>query len=482
MRNKILFEKCIGMRDLEDFCLSYREKDLIEEWLLTLPLDVHVSWNLEYTTERYAHLDNLFLKEYGFHIGSLTVMEMVLMGIIYSKVDLEGILNEVYKFKNKEEYGNLCFLAEPNRIFPKKWSSCIILSENEILESYIQHQTNFDRFFKVISSINWRVDSEEELIQLRLKEAISILKWLSMDLQSLELKYNQKFYFFLKPLLKVQDEDSKVYYIVPFPFILGSTTNIRIENSIQLSEKLKKADEKKKGKIVEILVNKIFPQFSNKNIIKNFRYKIDEKTYESDIILLLDKSLWVVEVKSHPVFRKIPGNVDKVVPAFVSKVKEGLDQGKRTLDFLSKNKDLLFHLTDKNFENLVKGVIVVLDGFIPTLLTLNRECDSIAGTDKIYQKIPNSVRVYVVTLLDLYILSMQSEKDSFEDFLLWRTDYLSNFPIISYDEEEYWSFYNDHYTKHEEIKNKFPKLIENGIKIIYLSARFNKKDYLEKIV
>jgi len=480
IRNRILSEKLVSSEDIKNFCLSHEENDLIENWLLTLPLDTSIAWNFEYTTQRYAHLENLFLREYGFHISPLTIMEVNLRNIIYSKANSERILDRAYKFKNKEEYGNLCFLSEPNKIFTKKWSSCVILSENEILEGYIHYLSNFDRFYMDISSIAWEVDSEGELIQLRLNEALKILNWLSVDLQSLELNYNQKLYFLHKPLLKVEDEDSEVYYIVPFPFILGSTMNIRIENSIQLSEKLKKVDEKKKGDIVEILVNRIFPRFFNKNIIKKFRYKIYNTTYESDIILLLDKSLWVVEVKSHPIFRRIPSNVDRIVPVFVRKVKEGLIQGKRTLEFLSKNKDLLFHLTDKNFENLVKGIIVVLDGFIPTLLTLNKEHDSIVGTDEIYRKIPNTVRVYVVTLLDLYILSMQPDKDSFEDFLLWRTDHLGNFPIISYGEKEYWSFYNDHYTKHEEIKNKFPKLVENGIKIAYVSARFNKKDYLEK--
>lgn len=329
--------------------------------------------------------------------------------------------------------------------------------------------------------VEWKVNSEEEFEPIA-EEGIKALDSLSITIGR-DLNNQINSHFLLKPLIKLFDEeDDETYYTVPFPSILGSTVQFRVENYIQNSKKLKKVEEKSKGNIVEFLANKIFASFPNKNIIKNFKYKLDKRSYESDIVLFLKDSIWVVEVKSHPIFRKIPLDISRIIPIFINKVREGLNQGLRTLDYLNNQKELLFNVGyGKELKNLIKGVIVVLDGFIPVLLSQNEGYDEILGTSTIYRKISNSTRIYVTTILDLYILSTQPDKEGFENFLLWRTNHLGSFPIVSYDEREYWAFFNDLYNKNKDVRDAFQKSVENKLTIYYISARFNKKEYLEKL-
>jgi len=489
IRKGTLFRQKIRLEDIKKFCIDEEEEkkksrnvkqEIMDATILTLPRDVHVGWNLSYIAERYNYLENLFYEQYGFHITSLALMEKAIREIVYSKADFLGILDDTYKFKNKKEYADLCFLADPSKVFKIKWSACITLTEDEILEHYSRNLSYFDLFFKLISASQWRMKSEDVLEKLRLKEAKNILRYLSKDSS---YEKNIPFSFFFNPLIRVHDGDvNKTSYVVPFPFLLGSTTQIRIENSIQNSAKLRKAEEKSKGKIVEFLVNRILSSFPNRNMIKSFRYKVGAKICETDILFLLKNSLWIVEVKSHSIFKKIPLQIEKIIKIFVDKVNEGLRQGNRTIRYLSSEKKFLFNLScEKKFESLTKGVIIVLDGFVPTLLTQNHRFDKMLGTDEVYAKQTEPLRIYVITLLDLYILSMQPDKEKFEDFLIWRTNHLGSFPVVSYNEREYWSFYNDRYIKMKKLKELFPKLIENDMSVFYISARFNVKDYLQKL-
>lgn len=66
------------------------------------------------------------------------MIEKSINDIILTKERFLEILNKGYKFKNKEEYANLCFLAEPNKIFQNKWVACITIPEKEIIEALIE--------------------------------------------------------------------------------------------------------------------------------------------------------------------------------------------------------------------------------------------------------------------------------------------------------------------------------------------------------
>jgi len=490
VKQRTLHHRPVTLEDVQEFCVrnTMRAKDprglkeiMIQDNILTLLGSVSLNRNLGYVTTRYNHIDRSFLTKYGFHIGSLAMMERVLKEMIYAKSNFLDVSKRIYRFKSKEEYVNLCFLAEPDITFQSKWNACITISERELLGAYIQAWREFDVYYKIVSAIDWKVDSEEELIRLRLEEGTKILEKLSLDPELNEERKTAQ--IFLKPLIKTHHENNgETHYIVPFPYVLGSTIQFRLENYIQESRKISKIEEKSKGKVVEFLATQILALYPNKNVVKNFRYKIGEKIYESDVLLLLDRSIWIVEVKSHPIFKKVPFRMNKILPIFMDKIQEGLEQGERTLDFLKGKRDTLFNLgCERGFEGLIKGIIVAFDGFLPTLLTLNEKHDRLLGTNKIYKAIPEATRLYVATLLDLYFLYIQPDIGSFEEFLIWRTNHVGKFPIVSYDETEYWAFFNDRYLKDRTIRETFPQLVEKEISVSYISARFNRKDYLAKI-
>lgn len=489
-RTQLLSNKKITIEDIKEFGKDENKiniksdgsrQSLLEEAILTMPGDIHVGWNLSYIAQRYNHLENAFYNENKFYIVSLAWLEKVIRDITIFKETLLNIQDCVYQFKTKDEYANPCFLTKPTKNFQEKWSTVITFSEEEIIEAFINSLDAFEEMYRGISGIRWKLDSLEEYHQIRKKEALNILKYLSRDLYNYGIP--DKWDIFHKPLIKLKDDDGKISYFVPFPHLIGSTTQFRVEDKIKNSKRLEKIEQKNKGKIVELLVRNILGSFPNKNIIKNFSYKIDSNRYESDILLILDKSLWVVEIKSHPLLRKIPDETNKIIPIYVKKIKEGIKQAQRTINYLFKNREFLFHLNcDKKLDKYVIGTIIILDSFFPIFITNNKLHDTIHGTYEIYEKINPSTRLSVFTLLDLYLLSPQFDKEVFEDYLIWKTSHLGKFPIITFDEPDKWAFYNNHFLKNHELRKAFDIMVKQEMSVIYNSYRFNDKKYLKKLV
>lgn len=492
LSDKTIFSQIMTVDDIHKFCTNDKriredrksaKEAIVQETVSTLPGSAHGAWNLNYTTERYSHLDDYLFSKFGFHIGSLAIMEKVIIETVYAKAHVLKIPNNVYRFKSKTEYANLCFVSEPDIAFQSKWNACTIASQDELLEAFVDNCSYLDARYRHLSQVKWKVDSEKELAELRLKEGENILRSLSVDLS--ESKGGKKIsHAYLCPLFRLHSQNNEeIHYLVPFPYLLGSTTHFRIEDYIQNTPEISTVEQRSKGEIVEFLAKSIFALFPNRNIIKNFRYKVQERSYESDLILFFDKSIWIAEIKSHPMFKKIPFHTSGLLQTFINKTEEGLEQGIRTLDFLDSERKILFNLgCTKEYEDLIKGVIVVLDGFVPTFLSQNRKFDELLGTSGIYTKMPKATRLYVITILDLYLLNMQTDVRNFENFLIWRTGYRGRFPVVAFDETEYWAFFNDSFLKYPQIKDNFSKMAKKDFFISYISARFNQKDYLEKLV
>ena len=139
---------------------------------------------------------------------------------------------------------------------------------------------------------------------------------------------------------------------------------------------------------------------------------------------------------------------------------------------------------NKKFSKAEKGIIVVLDGYLPSLLTQNKPNDELMGVYHIYENLPTNIRFYSISLSELHTISLQSDIDNFEEFLLWRTGYRETMPICCYDEKEYWAFYNDRYLENQENKDSFHDMVsrQKDQKVIcqYISYRFNEKNHLNK--
>jgi hypothetical protein len=481
-KDKISLEDIIdfGKKDMGNFFHDHNQS-LLEEAILTIPGDIHVGWNLSYIPLRYCNLENEFKNEIGFNINLLAWLEKIIRDrTILAEYSL-GIRDILYEFKSKEEYANPWFLIKPNKNFQQKWAQCITLSEEEVLEIFIDNIDIFEQMYKEISGLKYKVESIDKYHQLRKADALKMLDYLCRDLK--HYNYSSKWDFFLKPLIRIEDNNGEKNYFIPFPHLIGSTTQFRIENSIKNSSKLEKNEQKNKGKIVEMLVKNVLISFPNTNIIRNFHYKVNSQDFENDILLILENSLWVIEIKSHPLLRKIPGEINKIIPIYIDKIKEGIKQAQRTIDFLKEHEEILFHLNfNKKFNNFETGIIVILDSFFPHFITNNKMYDTERGTYDIYNKLDPSTRLSVFTLLDLYLLSPQLDKDKFEDYLIWKTSHLGKFPIITFDEPDKWSFYNDRFLKNTEYQKAFKNMVESDCTVFYTSGRFNDKKYLGKLV
>ena len=73
--------------------------------------------------------------------------------------------------------------------------------------------------------------------------------------------------------------------VVPFPAVLLTTTQYRIEEYIGQSEGALQVENLKKGKTVEGLAQELLKQIPSRNFVKEFYYVDDPKQREADGLL-----------------------------------------------------------------------------------------------------------------------------------------------------------------------------------------------------
>lgn len=193
----------------------------------------------------------------------------------------------------------------------------------------------------------------------------------------------------------------------------------------------------------------------------------------------------MAEVKSHPIFRKIPSRVELIKSRFKQKVTQAADQIENTLDYLDSldaEFGLVYNLTgNKNSDEMDTGGIVILDGFLPTLYSSNARADQKLGMGDIHDHIAEHERIVVITLYDLYQLIQEDEANLFDEYLLWRTGYEGNIPVWGFSEREYWAFYFDNYRTSDEFRKGVEEAAKKDIITVYISERFNDKSHLQNI-
>lgn len=463
-----IFREQTGIEDIKEFCENERDVEDVEESMDQL--QHHLLFSLAETTpehiatgyvlDRYEHVNEELHEEFGFDSTSLILMENVLGNFVYMMHYEQEIADKVHEFDSKEQYADLCFVAEPDNDYRKKWFSCISLPKKVVVQQFVeQMEQAADQLDESFSNVQRDFQAEAE----------QVLTYLS-------LVPGEDDTFTFSPIL-IHGEN----IVIPFPRLLRTTTHFRVEALIDEAEESRKKEMESKGETVEYMATDVLNAFPNRNIVKNAHYKIGETQYETDAVLFFDDAVWAIEIKSHPLFKRIPFETERVVPKFNSKIREGWKQGARAIRFLNNNPQLVkYHTGKKNLEELLNGVIVVLDGFLPTFFTQGERVDTILGTDSLHtfveKELPEDIRVYVITLLDLYELSRQPDREHFEEFLDWRTRHLGTFPIQGYNEVEYWAYAAN--PKNREI---MPKLIEKELVVPYTSSRFNNKRHLRKL-
>jgi len=486
IKNKKIFQQVVIINDIKDYISRVFKNFSIFNFHSKYIDDIPVVLNFDYLYDRYGYLSNEFFQEFGFRVFSLLLTEIGLKKAVGIKANEFGIATEVYQYNNGYELSDPSFIKEPSDDYKEKWKKSITVNRNDVFNIYINDFQEHLVATKADTAIHLDRQIEEDFLKESKKEFDIILEFLMNKINKIQ---HEDFHSIMKPILTLNLQKSKDDFqiLIPFPELLLTSTNIRIESLIKHSRVLSKLENDNKGKIVEFLVSKILLNFPNRNIIKNYTFLKQGAKYENDLLLILKNSLWIAEIKSHPIFRKFPNEVEKFIPKYIKSVQKGYEQGKRGIIELAKEIKLLRSINSKKiYKNLEKGVIIVLDGFIPTFFTQNKKQDQELKTDILYNFTSNSLRIYVISLLDLYIISKQYDKENFENFLLWRTSLLGKFPVFCFNEREYWAFFHDRFPEMKDDKgipfaNHFDKFAKNNNIIHYISKRFNDKTYATKI-
>ncbi|WP_231608424.1 hypothetical protein [Haloferax gibbonsii] len=438
-------------------------EEMFQESLLTLPEDISPQDFQGYLLFRYSHLEEPLSEQDEFAIYDLLSFEALLRDTILEEP--EPILSELNRFESKENYADLSNIGEPSKDFQQAWNRRVTLSRKEIIKPFIEGTLPDDPTF------------DPRRHQERVETAQDILEFLSYSGDSSSLD------FFSNPVFQVKGEEREI--VVPFPEVLLTTAQYRIEEYVGQFKQVQAVENREKGGVVEELAQELLQQIPSRNFVKEFEYIHDPNPGEADGLLFFEDSYWVAEVKSHPIFRKIPNRVELIKSRFTQKVTQAADQIQNTLGYLDSLDDefgLVYNLTgNKNSDEMDTGGIIILDGFLPTLYSGNERADQQLGMGDLHDHIAENELMVVITLYDLYQLIQEEETNLFDEFLLWRTGYEGNMPVWGFSEREYWAFYFDNYRTNEEFRQGVEEAAEKDIITVYISARFNDKSHLENL-
>lgn len=435
---------------------------LFRHLLLTVADDPEPVHYQMYMGIRYAPVSDELREELGYSAVDLVSMEAMIYNEISEHAKDLGIASKSHTFESRDEYTEPAEFEHPTEIFRNKWTACIEFTKSEMLDTFLTETAD--------QPLAERLSLEE-----RLESAEAMLSFLTTQLNQDEgFREGQ---FFLTPLFEREEQDS---IVVPFPNLLVTTAQIRIEELFQQNDGLKVVEDDRKGDLVEDLAIDVLEKFDSRNLVRSFKYT-DPHPRETDGVLFFDESLWSVEVKSHPIFRKIPDDLDIALSRFETKVSEAISQGHNTVDFLTgEGEDLLYHLMGaKSTQGIECGTIVVLDGLLPTLFSQNHRIDEMLGLTELHKRVNADDRVYLITLFDLFEIADQTEEiDRLEDFLLWRTDYELDMPLFAFNERDYWAMYFDNIIDNPQFQDALARGAEDDIVGVYISDRFNDKPHL----
>jgi len=379
---------------------------------------------LDYIVLRYSTYDQTLQKKHGLTVGKFSYIAYHLLLSFGKHSGLNAPL-EIYEYESKKQYADLKFVAKPTEDYIRRCQRLNSISITELLK-------------------------DEKLIN---KADVEIF----LSLYSFEpQEYNSKKDIRFKEYPLIRDNETIIlidqsYFIKYLP------------HKIDLLLKQSKSYDSSKGKVFENMALDLIEKFPFTNVHRNIVY--DE--FEVDGILNMRKSTWFVECKSRNINpESLKGNGKKITKDIEKALITSLKQGERAVQ----NKE---HKAFKKF-NIHRrvGIIIIVEGIFPNI-----------RMPEILFKNPidnSSYPVCVFNYFELNAILNQPDNHVLEEFLIWRSQ--KGMPIYCHDECDYWAFFNDNYRKHKEIKKAWQSMKDRKITTNYISARFNKKDYMRKMV
>jgi len=380
----------------------------------------------EYIIYKFSQYGNEFKKKFGFDINSLWIFSFMLYDYFQYKKEIIGLKDDVYVFKSKKEYADPSFIVPPPEPFTKAWENVVTfdVAEIERLSSGFLSNHEFEEVLVNLSMTSEQLSSDPKEISLH-----------------------------LKPLLLLDD-----IVILLTPWYLVNALPPRYEI---LFRQIKPYMDTK-GRSFERLVRETLRRLPFEGLIFNVCYG---KNYETDALIKFEKSVWCVEVSSHPpAIKSLEGDINSIKNDLKKAIWKCINQGRRCVKHSSEPSLSLF---SKGMG--IKGILIVLDGSYPQL-----------NPTTVIKLFDIDVPVYIINWFDLRTLIDQPELGRFEDFLLWRTQ--KPMHVTSFDERDYWAFFFNDSPLAKKFKENFNLMQRSDIHLLYISDRFNLKKHLRKLV
>ncbi len=380
---------------------------------------------VKYIILRYELFIDIFYKTYQISLEKFLYIALKL-GMVFNEKFIKFSLAS-YQFTCKEEYANLKFIAFPDKSYINNWKQIITV--------------NLDEFLLETDSIS--------------KEDIEIfLQLYAFDLHKLQKEPNLRF-----------KEYPLFHYVNKIIFINPSIYLKYLPHKINIMLNKCKSYSAKKGKIFESMALDLVERIpSSKLEDRNISYDI----YELDGLLNSRRSTWFIECKSRDISpESLLGDYKKIVKDIEKALEASLKQGTRAIKYKDTN-----YFSKYKIKNRV-GILIIIEGIFPNI-RLSKILD-----------IPNPLDaceypVCVFNYFDLKLILKQPDANMFEEFLIWRSQ--KCMPIYAFDECDYWAFFNDYYRQDKKVKEMFKSQQDHNQTTIYISKRFNNKNYLSKII
>ena len=399
----------------------------IQDTILTLTIPTEDV--MDYIAKRYFPYDNIYSKRYGYGIILVsTTINAILLNCI-EKAKRKRFLAGCYQFKNKEEYADRSFVELPSKEYATAWKEIITFDKNELLSLFPEDKipTEFkDNLDNVIKMFSFTKEDIQNDLSLRFQET---------------------------PIFKINENE----FVVVAPYYL-------IRSLPQKHELLLKNCKDYldiRGKIFEAMALRLLESLPKSELHKNIPYD----KFEVDGILNLENSSWFVECTSHP-----PSI--KSLLGYASSIRDDLN---KTVEKCQKQATRA--IANAQHPNIAKcnpkyknGILIILEGVYPNL-----------NSNNMFQFVPNQDQIprYAINYFDLQVILRQPETFLFEEFLFWRTQ--KNMPIVCFDEKDYWAYFTKMKTD-KTAEETFYIAQQKELKVIYISERFNRKDYLNKMI
>lgn len=329
------------------------------------------------TSELYSFFDEMFLEKHGFKIDNIIAIFTGMLDIIESK--LTARLKTLSDIRQVNDIDKII----------DKFSKLLQLGQDEvedIIQDIKSNNVSLENVFLYFVSIhdqnlhlNYLFSAEElsKITHISKSIVIQILDLYSLDLGSL-VDYKTDHIFLNNPIWQkpVITIDKQIYFC-PMPQLFFSFISKSLYNLTKSIDKDKLS--KRRSSFLEKKISEIIKTRFDVEIITNLKWYIDDTEYETDLIVIFDSHLIIIEAKSahisEPALRGAKDSLNRHInEIFIEPNIQSYRLQQKLLDLIN-NKSIEDELREKLPLNDIHKILrlsVSLDEFASIQSNINR--------------------------------------------------------------------------------------------------------------